>query len=92
MSTVTTRPFRSFRIRSGSLSQRKLVPGVEIFPYINVLKPPFLGDAMLNLGGTTASLGIDKERIAFSNPYNAGKLAPIICYESIYGEFVTDYV
>lgn len=69
----------------------KLVPGVEIFPYINVLKP-LLGDAMLNLGGTTASLGIDNERIAFTNPYNPGKLAPIICYESIYGEFVTDYV
>ena len=69
----------------------KLVPGVEIFPYINVLKP-LLGDAMLNLGGTTASLGVDKKRTAFSNPYNPGKLAPIICYESIYGEFVTDYV
>ena len=69
----------------------KLVPGVEIFPYMNVLKP-ILGDAMLDLGGTVASLGTDKERVAFSNPYNKGKLAPIICYESIYGEFVTDYV
>jgi len=69
----------------------KLVPGVEIFPYMNVLKP-LLGDAMLNLGGTVASLGTDKERVAFSNPYNKGKLAPIICYESIYGEFVTEYV
>ncbi|RKE83046.1 MULTISPECIES: apolipoprotein N-acyltransferase [unclassified Chryseobacterium] len=69
----------------------KLVPGVEIFPYMNVLKP-LLGDAMLNLGGTVASLGTDKERVAFSNPYNKGKLAPIICYESIYGEFVTHYV
>ncbi|MDR4951804.1 apolipoprotein N-acyltransferase [Chryseobacterium sp. ES2] len=69
----------------------KLVPGVEIFPYMNVLKP-LLGDAMLNLGGTVASLGTDKERVAFSNLYNKGKLAPIICYESIYGEFVTDYV
>lgn len=69
----------------------KLVPGVEIFPYMNVLKP-LLGDAMLNLGGTVASLGTDKDRVAFSNPYNKGKLAPIICYESIYGEFVTDYV
>lgn len=69
----------------------KLVPGVESFPYISVLKP-LLGDAMLNLGGTTASLGSDAERKAFSNPYNAGKLAPIICYESIYGEFVTEYV
>ena len=69
----------------------KLVPGVEIFPYVNVLKP-LLGDAMLNLGGTVASLGIDKERKVFSNPYNKGKIAPIICYESIYGEFTGEYV
>lgn len=69
----------------------KLVPGVEIFPYMSYLKP-ILGDAMLNLGGTVASLGTDKERVAFSNPFNKGKLAPIICYESIYGEFTTDYV
>lgn len=69
----------------------KLVPGVEIFPYIKVLKP-LLGEAMLDLGGTIASLGIDKERLTFSNPYNKGKAAPIICYESVYGEFVTEYV
>lgn len=69
----------------------KLVPGVEIFPYMNYLKP-LLGDAMLNLGGTVASLGTDKERMAFSNPFNKGKMAPIICYESIYGEFTGDYV
>ena len=69
----------------------KLVPGVEIFPYINVLKP-ILGDAMINLGGTTASLAGDPERKVFSNPFNKGKLAPIVCYESIYGEFVTEYV
>jgi len=69
----------------------KLVPGVEIFPYINVLKP-ILGDAMLNLGGTVSSLATDPERKVFTNPFNAGQLAPIICYESIYGEFTTDYV
>ncbi|WP_300672862.1 apolipoprotein N-acyltransferase [Soonwooa sp.] len=69
----------------------KLVPGVEIFPYMNVLKP-LLGDAMLNMGGTVHSLGIDQERKAFSNPFNKAKLAPIICYESIYGEFTNDYV
>ncbi|WP_294287124.1 apolipoprotein N-acyltransferase [uncultured Chryseobacterium sp.] len=69
----------------------KLVPGVEIFPYMSYLKP-LLGDAMINLGGTVASLGTDKERTAFSNPFNKGKVAPIICYESIYGEFTGDYV
>lgn len=69
----------------------KLVPGVEIFPYIRYLKP-ILGDAMLNFGGTGSSLGIDLERKVFTNPYNNAKAAPIICYESIYGEFVTEYV
>lgn len=69
----------------------KLVPGVEIFPYINVLRP-ILGNAMINLGGTTASLAADSERKVFTNPFNKGKVAPIICYESIYGEYVTEYV
>jgi apolipoprotein N-acyltransferase len=69
----------------------KLVPGVEMFPYISILKP-LLGNAMLNLGGTVASLGMDEERKTFNNPFNKGKMAPIICYESIYGEFVTEYV
>ncbi|KIA88552.1 apolipoprotein N-acyltransferase [Kaistella jeonii] len=69
----------------------KLVPGVEIFPYINILRP-ILGNAMINLGGTTASLATDPERKVFTNPFNNGKVAPIICYESIYGEYVTEYV
>ena len=69
----------------------KLVPGVEIFPYIRYLKP-ILGDAMLDFGGANSSLVIDKERKVFSNRFNKAKMAPIICYESIYGEYVTDYV
>ena len=69
----------------------KLVPGVEIFPYIRYLKP-ILGDAMLDFGGANSSLGIDKERKVFSNRFNKAKMAFIICYESIYGEYVTDYV
>lgn len=68
-----------------------LVPGVEIFPYINFFKP-ILGDVMLDLGGTTRSLGVSKERKVFANPYNKSVIAPIICYESVYGEYVTDYV
>ena len=47
---------------------------------------------MIDLGGTTASLGMDKIRKVFTNPYNKGKLAPIVCYESIYGDYVTQYV
>lgn len=69
----------------------KLVPAVEIFPYIAFFKP-LLGNAMLNFGGTVASLGIDRDRKVFSNPFNKGQLAPVICYESIYGEFTNGYV
>lgn len=69
----------------------KLVPGVEIFPYMSVLKP-ILGDAMIDLGGSVTSLGVSEKREVFSNTFNKGKAAPIICYESIYGEFVTEYV
>lgn len=69
----------------------KLVPGVEIIPFISLVKP-VLGNAMINLGGTVTSLGTDAERKAFSNEFNNGRLAPIICYESVYGEFTTEYV
>lgn len=68
----------------------KLVPGVEIFPYLSVLKP-LLGNIMLDFGGAVSSLGVDDEVKVFSNPYNKGKVAPIICYESIYGEYVSKY-
>lgn len=63
----------------------KLVPGVEGFPYIFLLKP-ILGNAMLNFGGTTHRLGISKEAKVFQNSYNQAKVAPTICYESVFGE------
>lgn len=69
----------------------KLVVGVEHFPYMKVLKP-LLGDIMLNFGGTVRTHLTQKERSVFSNSFNSAKVAPIICYESIYGEFTTGYV
>jgi apolipoprotein N-acyltransferase len=68
----------------------KLVVGVENFPYQGLLKP-LLGDVMLDLGGTVAMKTTQADREAFTLNYNI-KTAPIICYESIYGEFVTGYV
>lgn len=86
-STIQIIPNQEFDI----YHKGKLVPGVEIFPYMTILKP-LLGNVMLNFGGAVASLGIDKERKSFVNVYNQGKLAPIICYESIYGEYTTEYI
>ncbi|WP_115461500.1 apolipoprotein N-acyltransferase [Winogradskyella aurantiaca] len=69
----------------------KLVVGVENFPYQSVLKP-IIGDAMIDLGGTVAMKTTQDTRAVFTGTNEAHKIAPIICYESVYGEFVTEYV
>ena len=68
----------------------KLVVGVENFPYQEVLKP-ILGDVMIDLGGTVAMKTTQEEREAFALN-NENYAGPIICYESVYGEFVTGYI
>ena len=66
----------------------KLVLGVEKLPFASILAP--LEKYAINLGGTMGSLGVEKEAKIFDN--ETVKIAPVICYESIYGEYVTDYV
>lgn len=66
----------------------KLVLGVEKLPFAKILSP--LESFAINLGGTMGSLGTEKEAKIFKN--QKGKIAPVICYESIYGDYVTDYV
>jgi apolipoprotein N-acyltransferase len=68
----------------------KLVIGVEMMPYPEVFS--FLGSLFIDLGGTSGSLGTQKERTVFTSIDRKVRAAPIICYESIYGEFVTGYV
>ena len=68
----------------------KLVPGVEIMPYSKYLK--FLEKYALDLGGTVGSLGTQPNRTPFDAKNSAVKVAPVICYESIYGEYVSKYV
>lgn len=63
----------------------KLVPGVERMPFAALLKP--VEKYAIDLGGTTGSLGVSTEPKLFSNKAQS-YVAPIICYESIYGEFV----
>jgi len=66
----------------------KLVPGVETLPtYLN-----FLGPVFEQFGGTTGGYAKDTASIAFKNAGNPFVTAPIICYESIYGEYVASYV
>lgn len=68
----------------------KLVVGIENLPYKSVLEP-LLGNVMLDLGGTISTKTTQEERIPFISD-DGTRVAPIICYESVYGEYVTGFV
>ncbi|MBE9512211.1 MAG: apolipoprotein N-acyltransferase [Bacteroidetes bacterium] len=68
----------------------KLVVGVEKMPYPHLFK--FLENTIYDLGGTTGSYGTQKERTTLNEPGGKAKIATLICYESIYGEYVTRYI
>ena len=66
----------------------KLVPGVEKMPFPAVFG--YLDQFAIDLGGIAGSLGIQDEAEVFKTP--AVVAAPVICYESIYGEYVGSYI
>ena len=71
-------------------NKSKLVPGVELMPFENVLGS--LAGLALDLGGTTGSLGTQEDREVMLASGEHLRLAPIICYESIYGDHVAAHV
>jgi apolipoprotein N-acyltransferase len=66
-----------------------LVVGVEKMPFAKYLG--FMGDLVINIGGTSNSLGRQEEPSNFL-PKDKIEIAPVICYESVFGEYVTKYV
>jgi apolipoprotein N-acyltransferase len=65
----------------------KLVPGAEEIPFASgIFKPIFS-----YLGGAAGSYGKQKEPSVFYSQAGIG-VAPVICYESIWGEYVATYV
>ena len=67
----------------------KLTPGVEYMPSGGIFG--FLENFAIDLGGAVGSLGTSKNPAPFNLDENI-KIAPIICYESIFGEYCTDFV
>jgi apolipoprotein N-acyltransferase len=68
----------------------KLVPGIEM-QFAN--GPGRLISRILPyLGGTKWGYGMQEERTCFTHHRSGTKIAPIICYESVFGRFVTGYV
>jgi apolipoprotein N-acyltransferase len=69
----------------------KLVPGVEKLPYPAFFK--FLGPLAINLGGMVGTHGTQDTRTVFFHSQNKQPAAaPVICYESVYGGYVSEYV
>lgn len=67
------------------IHKSKLVLGVEKVPFSNWL--PWLEQQSIDLGGASGTLGIEDEPRIFQGPKYS--FAPVVCYESIYGEFVS---
>lgn len=82
---IFTDPSGGFQVYHKSI----LVPGVEKMPFRKYLR--FLDRFIIDLGGTTGSLGIQPYPTNFKAP-NGDLLAPVICYESVFGGYLTKFV
>lgn len=100
--TLTARPFKDQYIESYNASvmidgssklqyyhKSKLVPGVERMPFGEALA--FMKPLFAHFGGTTGGYGSDEEPTVFYSQSGIG-IAPVICYESIWGDYVAAYV
>ena len=68
----------------GYYHKSRLVPGTECIPFQNQL--PWLGELVDRFGGASGSYGRMKEMTALEG--NDGlRVAPMICYESVYGDY-----
>ncbi|MBO0360387.1 apolipoprotein N-acyltransferase [Hymenobacter sp. BT186] len=65
----------------------RLVPGVEKVP---VVLTKLI--ANIDLGGVVGSYGSQEERTVFHTTDPSLRLGPSICYESVYGDFMAQYV
>jgi len=68
----------------------KLVPGTEQMPFLHYL--PFLENLALSLDENSATGSLGKNDSADVFGRESEKVAPVICYESIYGDYVREYI
>jgi apolipoprotein N-acyltransferase len=61
-----------------------------MMPFPKIFGP--LSEFAIDLGGMTGSNATQEERTALGPIKGGIKVASVICYESIYGEFVTGYI
>jgi len=82
----------AFQIAQDEIKLRhksKLVIGVEKMPFDHIFT--FLKRFNIDFGGINNSLAADNEPITFKSN-NGFSLGTLICYESVYGQFVSGFV
>lgn len=100
--TVTARPFGNQYVEAYNAAvlvdgssklqfyhKSKLVPGVEQTPFGNALS--FMKPLFEHFGGTTGGYGRDAQPSVLYAQSGVGA-APVICYESIWGDYVREYI
>jgi apolipoprotein N-acyltransferase len=85
-----TAAFFSNKEKNQFYHKSRLVPGVEKMPFPKFFK--LFESFAIELGGTSGSLGSQKEPSVFKVKGDELCIASIICYESIYGGLVGDFV
>lgn len=68
----------------------KLVPGFENVPASGLFR--FVSRILPVPGDGSWNYGSQKDRAVFTGSGRYPLTAPVICYESVFGEFVTDYI
>ena len=66
----------------------KLVPGAEMTPFAQILKPVF-EKFPIKLGGSIGNFGTNDTLKNFRS--FMGEFTPIICYESVFGEYLSSF-
>ena len=74
----------------GIYHKSKLVPGIEM--QFSNGPGRFITRILPYLGGTRWGYGIQEDRVCFEHTSTFMKIAPVICYESVFGKFVTEYI
>jgi apolipoprotein N-acyltransferase len=74
----------------GIYHKSKLVPGIEMQFSASLGK--LINSIVPYLGGTKWGYGTQDERTCFKHTRTGMSVAPIICYESVFGNYVADYV
>lgn len=73
----------------GYYHKSRLVPGTECIPFLN--QAPWLGKLVEKFGGASSSYGRMERMKALKGNDGIG-VAPMICYESVYGDYSRDAV